>query len=100
VKINHEAREGHEEFAREIRATFCHTMATYQFRASLYGCEHWNLPYESPKGQHRGEEPVAPGANRPAPVSLSRSATPHFATHVMKTVADRLRHMNAVTAVR
>ena len=24
----------------------------------------------------------------------------HFATHVMKTLADRLRHMNAVTAVR
>jgi CRP-like cAMP-binding protein len=26
--------------------------------------------------------------------------TPHFATHVMKTLADRLRYMNAVTAVR
>jgi CRP/FNR family transcriptional regulator, cyclic AMP receptor protein len=26
--------------------------------------------------------------------------TPHFATHVMKTLADRLRHMNAVTAGR
>jgi len=26
--------------------------------------------------------------------------TPHFATYVMKTLADRLRHMNAVTAVR
>jgi CRP-like cAMP-binding protein len=26
--------------------------------------------------------------------------TPHFATHVMKTQADRLRHMNAVMAVR
>ena len=26
--------------------------------------------------------------------------TPHFATHVMKVLADRLRHMNAVTAVR
>ena len=26
--------------------------------------------------------------------------TPHFATHVMKMLADRLRHMNAVTAVR
>jgi CRP/FNR family transcriptional regulator, cyclic AMP receptor protein len=25
---------------------------------------------------------------------------PHFATHVMKTLANRLRHMNAVTAVR
>ena len=25
--------------------------------------------------------------------------TPHFATHVMKTLADRLRHMNAVMAV-
>ena len=26
--------------------------------------------------------------------------TPHSATHVMKTLADRLRHMNAVTSVR
>jgi CRP/FNR family cyclic AMP-dependent transcriptional regulator len=26
--------------------------------------------------------------------------TPHFATHVMKTRADRLRHMNAVAAAR
>ena len=26
--------------------------------------------------------------------------TPHFATHVMKILADRLRNMNAVTAVR
>jgi CRP/FNR family cyclic AMP-dependent transcriptional regulator len=26
--------------------------------------------------------------------------TPHFATHVMKTLADRLRHMNAVAASR
>jgi CRP/FNR family transcriptional regulator, cyclic AMP receptor protein len=26
--------------------------------------------------------------------------TPHFATHVMKILADRLRHMNAVAAVR
>ena len=26
--------------------------------------------------------------------------TPHFATHVMKILANRLRHMNAVTAVR
>jgi len=26
--------------------------------------------------------------------------TPHFATHVLKTLADRLRHMNAVTTVR
>ena len=25
---------------------------------------------------------------------------PHFATHVMKTLADRLRDMNAVTAAR
>jgi CRP-like cAMP-binding protein len=25
---------------------------------------------------------------------------PHFATHVMKILADRLRHMNAVMAVR
>jgi len=26
--------------------------------------------------------------------------TPHFATHVMKTLADRLHHMNAVAAAR
>ena len=26
--------------------------------------------------------------------------TPHFATHVIKTLADRLRHMNAVAAAR
>ena len=26
--------------------------------------------------------------------------TPHFATHVMKILADRLRHMNAVMAVK
>ncbi|PYK49722.1 MAG: cyclic nucleotide-binding protein [Verrucomicrobia bacterium] len=26
--------------------------------------------------------------------------TPHFATHVMKTLADRLRQMNAVAAAR
>jgi len=26
--------------------------------------------------------------------------TPHFATHVMKTLANRLRHMNALTAAR
>jgi CRP-like cAMP-binding protein len=26
--------------------------------------------------------------------------TPHFATHVMKILANRLRHMNAVTSVR
>ena len=26
--------------------------------------------------------------------------TPHFATHVMKILADRLRHLNAVMAVR
>jgi CRP-like cAMP-binding protein len=26
--------------------------------------------------------------------------TPHFATHVMRTLADRLRHMNAVAASR
>jgi CRP-like cAMP-binding protein len=26
--------------------------------------------------------------------------TPHFATHVMKTLADRLRHMNAVAAAQ
>ena len=26
--------------------------------------------------------------------------TPHFATHVMKTLANRLRHMNAVAASR
>ena len=32
--------------------------------------------------------------------TFSFSRRPHFATHVMKTLADRLRHMNAVTAVR
>jgi len=26
--------------------------------------------------------------------------TPHFATHVMQTLADRLRHMNAVAAAQ
>ena len=26
--------------------------------------------------------------------------TPHFATHVMKTLANRLRHMNALAAAR
>ena len=26
--------------------------------------------------------------------------TPHFATHVMKTLADRLRHMNAIAGTR
>jgi CRP/FNR family cyclic AMP-dependent transcriptional regulator len=26
--------------------------------------------------------------------------TPYFATHVMKTLADRLRHMNSVAAAR
>ena len=26
--------------------------------------------------------------------------TPHFATHVMRTLADRLRHMNAVATAR
>jgi CRP/FNR family transcriptional regulator, cyclic AMP receptor protein len=26
--------------------------------------------------------------------------TPHFATHVMKTLANRLRHMNSVAAAR
>jgi len=26
--------------------------------------------------------------------------TPHFATHVMRTLADRLRHMNAFAATR
>jgi CRP-like cAMP-binding protein len=26
--------------------------------------------------------------------------TPHFATHVMKTLANRLRHMNAIAAAR
>ena len=26
--------------------------------------------------------------------------TPHFVTHVMKTLADRLRHMNAVATAR
>src|SRR5712675_1609218 len=48
---------------------------------------------------------VAKKASRLAQIDRRRfhflvQQTPHFATHVMKTLADRLRHMNAVTAVR
>ena len=55
---------------------------------------------DSPHGERRSEEP-----SRLAPIDRRRfhflvQQTPHFATHVMKTLADRLRHMNTVTAVR
>jgi len=48
---------------------------------------------------------VAKKASRLAQIDTRRfhflvQQTPHFATHVMKTLADRLRHMNAVMAVR
>jgi CRP-like cAMP-binding protein len=48
---------------------------------------------------------VAKKASRLAQVDRRRfrfpvQQTPHFSTNVMKTLADRLRHMNAVTAVR
>ena len=48
---------------------------------------------------------VAKKASRLAQIDRRRfhflvQQTPHFATHVMKTLADRLRHMNAVMAVR
>ena len=37
VKINHEAPEGHKEFAREAGATLCHTIVTWQLsRFSLW----------------------------------------------------------------
>ena len=48
---------------------------------------------------------VAKTASKLAPIDRRRfhflvQQTPHFATHVMKILANRLRHMNAVTAVR
>ena len=48
---------------------------------------------------------VAKKASRLAQIDRRRfhflvQQTPHFATHVMKILADRLRHMNAVTAAR
>ena len=48
---------------------------------------------------------VAKSRSRLVPIDRRRfhflvQQTLHFATHVMKTLADRLRHMNAVTAVR
>ena len=48
---------------------------------------------------------VAKAASRLAEIDQRRfhfliQQHPHFATHVMKTLADRLRHMNAVTAAR
>jgi CRP-like cAMP-binding protein len=49
--------------------------------------------------------PVAKSASKLAQIDRRRfhfliQQAPHFATHVMKTLADRLRHMNAVTATR
>jgi CRP-like cAMP-binding protein len=48
---------------------------------------------------------VAKSACRLAPIDQRRfqflvQQHPYFATHVMKTLAARLRHMNAVTAAR
>jgi CRP/FNR family transcriptional regulator, cyclic AMP receptor protein len=56
---------------------------------------------DSPRTAHA----VAKKSSRLAQIDRRRfhflvQQTPHFATHVMKTLADRLRHMNAVTAVR
>src|SRR5439155_5065938 len=55
---------------------------------------------DSPRAANPVAKSLPPGANRPAPLSFLVQQAPHFATHVMKTLADRLRHMNAVTAVR
>ena len=57
------------------------------------------------KDTPRTANAVAKKASRVAQIDGHRfhflvQQTPHFATHVMKTLADRLRHMNAVTAVR
>ncbi len=81
--IKHEAHERHEEFAR----------------GSLLG--EMALIDDSP----RTANAVAKSPSRLAQIDRRRfhflvQQTPHFATHVMKTLADRLRHMNAVTAVR
>jgi CRP/FNR family transcriptional regulator, cyclic AMP receptor protein len=48
---------------------------------------------------------VAKTASRLAPIDQRRfhflvQQHPHFATHVMKTLANRLRHMNAATRAR
>ena len=56
---------------------------------------------ETPRTAHA----VAKSPSRLAQIDRRRfhflvQQTPHFATHVMKTLADRLRHMNAVMAVR
>ena len=56
---------------------------------------------DSPRTAHA----VAKSPSRLAQIDRRRfhflvQQTPHFATHVMKILADRLRHMNAVTAVR
>ena len=53
----------------------------------------------------RAANAVAKTASRLAQIDRRRfhflvQQTPQFATHVMKTLADRLRHMNAVAAVR
>lgn len=53
----------------------------------------------------RTADSVAKSACRLAPIDQRRfqflvQQHPHFATHVMKTLAGRLRHMNAVTAAR
>ena len=53
----------------------------------------------------RTADAVAKSLSRPAQIDRRRfhflvQQTPHFATHVMKILANRLRHMNAVTAVR
>lgn len=53
----------------------------------------------------RTADAVAKTACRLAPIDQRRflflvQQHPYFATHVMKTLADRLRHMNAVTAER
>ena len=53
----------------------------------------------------RAANAVAKSACRLAPIDQRRfhfliQQHPHFATHVMKTLADRLRDMNAVAAAR
>lgn len=162
MKINHEAYEGHEEFARVRAAIDCHTNVTWQMSfvlcslctsmnpAELFRKETDTLQLAPGDFLFRaGEkadkmyvllegtidislgdfvlETAGPGAligemaliddsQRTAtavaktPCRLAQidrrrfhflvQQTPHFATHVMKTLADRLRHMNAVAAVR
>jgi CRP-like cAMP-binding protein len=53
----------------------------------------------------RTADALAKSACRLAPIDQRRfqflvQQHPHFATHVMKTLAGRLRHMNTVTAAR